>query len=155
MKNLAIALALLVGAFGSVARPQEKAEPLTVEQALNVATGLGQLTSIDGVDKEGKPTKTYYKFSPDLRLLIAVDIDIGRSVQTQFQNANNALVMQLSDGNPPVPPEKMSAYNVELVKMMAAPARATFHRIKAADLKLDENPIPASVLSLIIPILDR
>ena len=28
-------------------------------------------------------------------------------------------------------------------------------RIKAADLKLDENPIPAPVLSLIVPILDR
>lgn len=152
-----LVFALAVAAFG--ARAQETkpgyTNDLTVEQALNVAGGLAQLTSYDSTDKEGKPTKVFYKLSSDLRILIAVNIDVGRSVQTRFQTAQNDLVMQLSGGTGKVPDEKTGQFNVEIGKMMQAKALAGFYRIKAADLKLDENPIPGPVLSLIVPILDR
>ena len=39
--------------------------------------------------------------------------------------------------------------------MLAAPANVSLTRIKQADLKLDENPIPGSVLGLLLPIIDR
>lgn len=141
----------------STAAPSAAAasDGLTVEQALNVTAGLDQLGSYDGVDKDGKPTKTYYKFSGDLRILIAVNLDIGRAIQARFAAARNAVVMQISEGSGRVSDEKTPALNIEVAKLMAAPSLAGFHRIKAADLKLDENPIPAPVLSLIVPILDR
>lgn len=151
-----VVFALSVAAFGARAEdPKPAPAGLTVEQALNVAAGLAQLASYDTVDKDGKPSKVYYKFSADLRILIAVNIDVGRAIQTRFQNASNDLIMQLSDGSGTLPDEKKGAFNVEIAKLMQAQSRAGYTRIKLADLKLDENQVPAPVLSLIIPILDR
>lgn len=154
--------AALIAAFAACApaggyAADEKATPpgLTVEQALNVASGLAKLTSYDTVDKDGKPSKVYYKLSADLRILIAVNIDVGRAIQTRFQNASNDLIMQMSDGVGTLPDEKKGVFNVELAKLMQAQSRAGYTRFKMSDLKLDENQIPVDVLSLIIPILDR
>lgn len=155
----AIALFSLVAATVRDVRGAEmttaEKDNLTVEQALNVAAGLGQLVSYDTVDKEGKPAKGYYKFSADLRFIIAINIDLGTRVQTQFRNANNEIAMQLSGGIGAVPPEKKGAYDVEIAKLFAAPSRVGFVHIKLSDLKLEENPIPGPVLSLIVPIIDR
>lgn len=152
----AIVFALSVAAFGVASAEDPKPAPgLTVEQALNVAAGLGQLASYDTVDKDGKPSKVYYKFSADLRILIATNIDVGRAIQTRFQNATNDLIMQMSDGVGTLPDDKKGVFNVEVAKLMQAQSRAGFNRIKMSDLKLEDNQIPAPVLSLIIPILDR
>ena len=151
----AIIAVLCVTAFAQDAPKPGYAEDLTVAQALNVFSGLSQLTSYDSTDKDGKPVKVYYKFSPDLRILIAVNIDIGRAVQTRFQTAQNDLVMQISGGTGKVLEDNVGQFNVEVSKFMQAKALASFHRIKAADLKLDDNQIPGPVLSLIVPILDR
>lgn len=151
-KTVVLAVAMLLGQTQTKAAEQPE---FTVEQALNISGGLDQLGSYETVDKDGKPTKVYYKFSGDLRILIAVNIDIGRSVQSRYQTARNALIMQLSDGTGNVPIDKSAVLSAELYKLMNAPSRAGFERIKAADLKLDENAIPAPVLSLIVPIIDR
>lgn len=160
----AILFAVSAAAFGAQAQPSgsksgnngaaAKVE-LTVEQALNVSGGLDQLVSYDAVDKEGKPTKGFYKFSADLRIVIATNIDAGRTVQSRFQAARNAVIMTMSDGTGRVADEKTALLSIEVDRLMKAPSRAEFIRIKATDLKLEDNPIPAPVLSLIIPILDR
>ncbi len=151
-------IALLVAA--AFAQPVEKAADrptdLTVEQALNVSAGVDQLNSFETVDKDGKPARGYYKFSADLRLIIATNMDVGRTVQSRFSTARNAIVMQMSDGTGRVPEDKTPLLTVEVDKLMKAPARAGYVRIKLADLKLDENPtISGAVISLILPILDR
>lgn len=141
---------------------KEEEEPLTIAQALDVTAGLGQLSSYESVDKEGKPSKGYYKFSADLRILVALNIDLGRRLQTSFQNATNDLVMQMSAGAGKVPDDKVGLFNIELSKMMAQPSRVGFHRLKLEDLCLEAKPpkcevgnqVPGPTLSLIVPILD-
>ncbi len=152
-------LAILVNVTALSPQPIEKATDrptdLTVEQALNVAAGLEQLSGLDVVI-DGKPMgKAWYKFSGDVRILIAVNIEVGRAVQQRFSTARNAIIMQMSDGTGRVAEEKAPLMTVEVDKLMKAPARAGYSRMKMSDLRLDENPIPGPVLSLVLPILDR
>lgn len=151
LKKMMMAAVLAVVALAAPARAQE----LTVGQALDVTAGLNQLTAYESVDKDGKPFRANYKFSADVRFRIALNIDAGRRLQTQVQTAQNDLVMSMVDpATGKVPETKQNALNVEVSKLMTAPARSTLHRIKRSELNLDDNPIPAPVLSLIVPIVD-
>lgn len=160
MKKFAsFVVVVLFWCAGFAALPRIAALPedasLTVEQALNVSAGLQQLSAQDGIDKEGRPTKVYYRFSPDLRIVIALNIDLGRNLQSRIEVAKNEIIMQKSGGSGKLTEETSPSAMLEISKLYQAPSRVNFYRIKSADLKLDENPIPGPVLSLIVPILDR
>lgn len=129
--------------------------PLTMEQVLNITAGLRQLGRYETTDKDGKPAVGTYKFSGDLRILIAVNINVGGNVEQAYQLANNELVAQFSGGGGKVPDERAGEYAVEFGKLRTSPCRCSLARIKMNDLKLDDNPIPAPVLGLIIPIIER
>lgn len=159
-----LALVLLL-ASSSIAAAQTTAErdALTVEQALNVKFGLEQLAKYQTTDKDGKTVDNFYRFSGDTLIVFAINIDLGRRLETQVQNTRNTLIMGLAgDSSGKVPPEKEGDFNVEWRKIMDAPSRVGFEHVKRKDLCLEvtpackvENPIPAPVLSLIIPIVDR
>lgn len=144
------------GAQTPAAQSQADKDALTIEQALTVSAGLQQLSKYESVDKDGKPYSAYYDFSGDLRMVIALNIDLGRKLQSVHQAAQNDLVMQWVDPATGVVPEtKRNAFNVESAKLLNSPSRVGFYHIKFSDLKLDKNPIPAPTLSMIIPIVDR
>lgn len=128
---------------------------ITVEQATNIGAALRQLDKYERAGKDGKTETAWYTFSSDVRFVIAVDIDVAQRVTAQLQMANNKIVQQFAGGGSKVPDDKMGAYNVELRKVLDASCRCTFTRIKRGDLNLDKNPIPPSVLALLLPIVDQ
>lgn len=160
--QLSVFAALFLAApwLSPILRAQEAA--YSVEDALNVAAGLNQLSTYETLDKEGKAAKGYYDFPVDARILMALNIDMGRRVQTAFERAATDIKARLASGGASVPPEKMGELSQEIGKLAAAPSRVVFHRIKIRDLCMKvegecktANPIPAPVLSLILSIVDR
>lgn len=154
MKKLASLLlfaALLVPAH---AADQPK---LTVDQVASVTAGLSQLDTYDKTIKDGARetvVKQAYSFGGGLRWLIAGNLEKGRRVIKQYQEARAALVNSMAkDGK--IPDDKLQALNAEDRKMQEAVADVQFDRIRGDELKLNENPVPASVLSLILPIVDQ
>lgn len=161
--QLAIFAALFLAApwLSPVLRAQERT--YTVEEALNVGSGLGQLSSYDTTDKDGKPAKGYYDFPVDTRILMALNLEMARRVQTAFERAAMDVRMKFSGGAATVPPERMGEFTQEIAKLTSADSRHVFHRIKLRDLCMKAEtpdckapqPIPPSTLSLILPIIDR
>lgn len=157
------ALLLSCASIGAFATEQTTAakDGLSVGQVLNVLSGLNQLT-VSGTDATGRPQPAGYQLSGDVRIVVALNIDLGLRVQTQVQKATTALKYELSGGGPNVPPEKEGEMNKQIQAMLDAPSGVGFIHLKPADLCLDvsdrcktANAIPAGVLALLIPILDR
>ena len=155
MKTIFAVATIALAATSAVAQDVKTRDDLTVQQVMSIASGLRQLNKYDTVDKEGKATSAYYKFSSDLRYLIANDLDIATRVETIFQSANNSLVLSMSNGGSKVSDEKVGEYTVASQKLIEAPCRCSLYKIKLSDLKLDENPVTSGVLSLIFPIIEK
>jgi hypothetical protein len=153
MRKTLIVLAALLAC--GVARAANPDPGLTVEQALNISAALRALDTYEAKDKDGKSYAAPYTFSGVTRMAIAVDLEKTSAVLKTYQATLNEVIKTMSGGTGTVPGNKMADYNVEVLKMLAAPAGVSLTRIKQADLKLDENPIPGSVLGLLLPIIDR
>lgn len=160
---IAVAIVFVAAVCAIAAEPTTaEKDNLSVAQALNVSGGLSQLSSYETTDKEGKPSKAYFQFNADVTMLMAINIDLGRNLQTRFERAVQDLRMRLSGGSGTVPPEKMGEFNQEIAALADAPSRVGFLHIKLKDLCLKkdgdckvENAIPPNTLSLILPIVDR
>lgn len=148
-------LALLAVSATASAEPAASRDDLTIDQVRSVMTGLRNINRYETVDKDGKATIGYYKYAGDVRILIALDLDIANRIDAVFISENNALIARLSGGGVKVPDDRMGEYNATARKMLDAPCRCALYKIKMGDLKLDENAIPADALALLIPIIDR
>lgn len=149
---------LATEATAQVAAPPDPSPPggLTVEQTLTIVNGLSQLDGYDDVCTDGaiqKTCKRPYKFGGGVRWTIASDISVAKSVQTTWETVKNGLITQYSD-NGKVPDANLPKLNAELTSALSKPSNIVLARLKRDELKLDENPIPASILALIIPIVD-
>jgi hypothetical protein len=148
---------LMLSLFGLVGTAAAHAAELTNAEAQLVLAGLTQLDGYDRVITERgqeKSVRELYHFDAALRLAIATDIAKLRPALQMAQEVHNALVQQYGvDGK--VPADKVMAFNEEAKKLWGASSGVSLNHIKAGDLRLDSNPIPASVLSLLAPILDQ
>ena len=148
---------LLVGLLLCSAAYAQEPKYLSVEQAIRVTNGLGQLDGYDGTCKDGATEKTcrkLYNLGMGVRMTIAKNMDKGVAVGKIYNKARQDLIAQLSEGGTKVPDENMSKFLAEDAKAQEASSGVIMDRINKSDLKLDENPIPATVLYQIIPILN-
>jgi len=146
-------------AFLTLAAPASAADApsLTVEQVIQIGNGIAALDGYDKIVKDGASEKSVhvpYQFGGGLRLLLASDLDKARTVIKRYQDAVQALFSAMQkDGK--IPDASLAQYTAEQRKMLDQPADVQLARIKADELKLSENPIPSSVLSNLVPILDQ
>lgn len=164
MKMLKIALAtvlILAAVATSAARAADptpaKPKDLTVSEVLALSAALSQLDAYQTgkVDKDNRAIIAPYKFSGTTLMTIAIDIEGAAVVVRSYQKSVNALIGRLSNGGVKVPDDKVGEFNKETTKMMDAPSGVLLARIKESELDLANNPIPASVLSAMLPIIDR
>lgn len=151
---------LFIVGFVCVVSVSAKAEPLklTVEQALNISSALmaldGQERSIKENDKD-RVIKTPYQFSGSTRLIIARDMAVLNEVAKTYNDARIALVNQFAiDGKIEPNSDNEKKFTIEMKKIIATEQDINLTKIKAADLNLDSNQIPGTVLALLNPILD-
>lgn len=128
----------------------------SVEDAIKLLDGLVKLDGYDRPIKDGaneRSIRELYKFRGGLRLLIARNMVKLRAVSDVFQAARNGLVREFADNSGSVPMSNMGAFLNEENEILKAPQQIELAEIVVRELKLDVNPIPASVLALIDPLL--
>lgn len=148
-----LAAAALIFAAGTA-----HADPFTIEQCQLVNIGLQQLDGYDRVVKDGQNERVVrqtYNLGPGLRLSIARNMEKLRRVDASLRQARLGVLQQFSGGESKVPDGNLIAYQAEDRKLMDAPCGEDLIRIKLDELKLSENPVPASVLSVLLPIVDQ
>ncbi len=149
-------IATCLATFVSNVRAEEP-KFLSVDQIIRVTNGLSQLDKYDGICKDGAIEKTcprFYNFGMGVRLAIARNIDKGSQVGKIYTAQRQSLIARLSGGGTKVPDDKMGEFLAEDQKAMDAASGVVMEHIKRSDLKLDENPVPATILYMIIPIMD-
>jgi hypothetical protein len=128
-----------------------------VEQVISIFGGLSQLDSYEDICRDGaveKQCKRPYKFGGGMRMTLSLNRAEAQKVVTAYQQARNALVAQYSGGGANVPDDKRLAFQDDDRAMYERPADVTLSKFRRDDLKLEENPIPVSVLSLILPLIE-
>jgi hypothetical protein len=144
-------------AFAAMFSTASFAADLTVEQVVVVANGLAQLDGYEKVVKDGaqeKVVKVPYNFGGGLRWSIAGNLEKGRAVAKRYEDSRKAVFDQMAkDGK--IPAEKEQVFTDELRKILDKPADIQLDHFKRDELKTQENPIPGSVLSLLLPIVDQ
>lgn len=129
---------------------------LTLESALTIAAGLRGLDGYDRIAKDGEReriVREFYKLGGGLRLSIAKNLNKLDAVQGAYQKASADLMASMIDGKGEVPPARKAELAKEDRKMLEAEQDIDLVMIKEDELKLDQNPIPATMLSLIQPLL--
>lgn len=131
---------------------------ITVKTALEMLNAIGQLDSYqNGADKP-----TLYRYGGDTRLQIAITRRKLRQISEDFTDARNALLLEVSDGVgelPALPLEQGEerrkalrqhvSFNERERELLLAEVELDVKALSIEALKLEDNPIPATVLDLL------
>lgn len=165
-KSIFMAAALCLTAMAATPAAHAQQQPEQTKMTLAKANDvLNALLALDGYDKEikdgasSKSVHVFYDLSGNLRLLIAGDIDALKAPIAQFSKARQGLVDQAGGSGKTgddyakwmASPEGVKAAK-DVQALLDTEGNYTLGKIKDAELKLDVNPIPASVLSMLSPI---
>lgn len=168
-------------AKGAEQKPPLSRNPsLTVAEAIGVGAALRRLTyyTVLMKDKDGKEAPANlsygpdrpspYKFDGDVLFAISVNIQQADLAQRTLQESMTALIKQVYGASdkvpkPGEPDSKGSEFSEQAAKIMAAQSGVLMAWIKKSDLCLSAkppkceaaNPIPADVLSGMLPVIDR
>jgi hypothetical protein len=164
-----IIFAAAIATFPVVASAQDA--KLTVEQCINILSGLNALNCVGQELNDYaacKPDSKQYKLGA-ARVAIAVDVAALTPVGDGANKEQQAFISDL----PPLPaiePGKTSSARDDAVsvqnkalganwqKIISGPCPVTPGRIKFSDLNVgdgaDQNPIPPTVLSHLVPLID-
>ena len=127
---------------------------MTIGEASDIFEGLTALDGYKDVCKDGgneKECVKHYKFAPGALTSIALDLTALRPIKISFDQSRNALIAQYGGT---VADKDKAAWLVDEEKLRSAKApQIVFSPLSQKDLNLDSNPIPPSVLALILPAL--
>jgi hypothetical protein len=164
-RHVLVVAAVLVAA--SAAHTADAPKPITVAQALNLLVALrnldGHLVVAKQNGSEGTVMVPWEFGSGALRLAIAHDIDVLTPNEKIVTDTRKAIFKEVAKGASPGTNEfkpgtpEAEDFARQFQDAMTAPAvgASELTHIKAADLKLDKNEIPVTVLSALKPILDQ
>jgi 2',3'-cyclic-nucleotide 2'-phosphodiesterase (5'-nucleotidase family) len=141
--------------------PAVAADKISNRQAMEVLQGLRALDGHQVIAKSGGNetvvTQPWEFGSGVLRLKIANDIAILAAVERSVTDARNAAIREINGGaEVKAGTPEMDQLLKQLDQILDQPANGTqdLARIKDAELKLDKNEIPSTVLAAIAPIRD-
>jgi hypothetical protein len=161
-----LAIITLIALIGSLGSARAENVTLTTAQVIELAVGLNALDEkYDKVIKDGsteKVAKVGYQLSAVARLAVANDMVQVRNAQQAYQDAVQKIRAQyMTDGGLKASADgkslegpKIEEYTAQVRQMLDAKQELPLQKIKDADLRLDENPIPSSVLAALQPIRD-
>lgn len=166
MRLIATAVAHLaliaIALFGMVAmHGRARADDQPKLTILDCQTVLAGLSGLDGRQEVagGAAITVPYKFgSATLRLAIQQNIAALTAVQQAFTKSQQGLFREIAgDATTELKPNtpEFARYQRLVLEAQQGPCDVKLTRIKAADLKLDINEIPGSVLGALDKILDR
>lgn len=163
MRRLAFFAALLTFLSPSVSSAGPAA--ISVRDAIGLAAALrsldGHTVVVQEAGKDIAKTMSYEFGSGTLRLRIASDLRILAGVEKQLEDARRGVVREIlqSSGraliDPGTPAYEDFTKQMEAILEQPASGADGLARIKASELKLDKNEIPATTLAAMAPVLDQ
>lgn len=128
------------------------AEALGVLQALTAMESYEEPVEVteDGVTQT-KMVKRRYKYSGSTRMKVAKNIAALKAVGQAVYDARNDLIR--SFGGDTVPPERVSEFVLEEQKLLGVKHDVSMHKLTMDDLQLEENDLPATVLTNLLPLI--
>lgn len=170
MRFFAFAIAAIVAATPAAS---EEPQPLTIKQCMEALAGLNSLNFVGQTQasQAAPPDAKPYKFHGNVRVTIAMDIsalstvpDAAGRAQQQFKDSVTAPAGAQSGKM--VTPEQQKALadygkqiNDNWQSILDAPCNVKPGHLKATDVNAGDddgqNPIPPSVYSLLVPIIDQ
>lgn len=163
-----IALALLARHAMAEGPPVKKdATPvvavLTINDCLLILQALNELDAgYRYVVAAGKPTESVetlrFKFPPKVRDAISHDIFALGTIQMEGQSANRRAQLEvIGSGSDPIKPGSKQAiqFDQRMADYTARPCAVPLDHFRKADLDLDKNDVPGSVLARLRPITDE
>lgn len=151
MKKLAVSLLVLFVVTLS------SAATLTVREVLELRNGLTNLDGSTQVVAQGDaPAKVVvvpYTFTSDSRWKIFTALTSLKATAETFEAARTDLVKRLGLAPDEKDPAKLAPFEEALAKDLKRTVDIKLPTITKADLNLDKNQIPSSVLVLLAPML--
>lgn len=147
-----------------------KQEPIKPGEAgVTIADCLGILSGLNALDAggrrivaEGKPTESaetiHFKLPGKVRDAIGHNEFVLATVQQEAQAANRRVQLEIiAGGAESIKPgtKENLIFDQRMSEYMARPCAVQLDHIRDADLDLDHNDIPGSVLSLLTKIRDK
>jgi hypothetical protein len=126
---------------------------LSINAASAIAGGLRGLDGYQKLDATGKPITEFFKLDGDIRLNIAIGLNRIDAALGVFSKARQDMARSFAGDTGQIPPDKQAEFVAAEQQMLAAEQEIDIPAIPKAALKLDDNPIPGTTLSLIVPIL--
>lgn len=116
------------------------------------------LAALDGSERvvdqgPGNPSRIVrepYKFSGDVRARLAADLAVVVDAAKRAQEKRDALIKQISGGSDRIDPKnsaQMAEFTVSASTLLEAEVALDLSPIATADLNLEANAIPVSVLA--------
>lgn len=145
-----------------VIAPAHAGDKITNRQAIELLEGLSQLDGYPSIVKDQVVPKPYEFGNGTLRGIISRDIAILRPIAKMIDDVRNGVLRELLKDKPGITEVKRNTPEFfELLKqldpVLDAPASGTqdLEHFKIADLKLEKNEIPGTVLASIKVICDQ
>lgn len=142
----------------AAAPPAPSLTAMSVRTCLEVLAGLNSLNFVGQMSPQQvqQPSALPYHLGGSIRMTMAFDIAELSKIQTVAQKAQQDFDKELDEKDPAIRQKQLDA---NWQGIIAAPCNVTPGRIKESDLRLgdgpNENAIPPSVLSVLVPIIDR
>lgn len=130
---------------------------LTVQEAQKISLGLSGLDGYDRVARDGereRVVREFYKLGGGLRLLIGINQNKLDAVLSVYNKERSRIIVGLSGGGNELPKAKEGEFFERHNELLQAEQEIELKAININELRLDDNPIPASVLAMLMPILD-
>jgi hypothetical protein len=159
MKRFALLLVLLAAPAFAADEPKK----LTVGECVDIYIGLGNLDSYERVVKESgaeKVIRGQYRLG-DARMTVALNMGALKPVAEAANKTRQEILLEVGDGKAIAPDDQKAVAKATAMfeAALKEPCPVTPGRIKLSDLKIGDSPeqnqIPPSVLSAIMPIVDR
>lgn len=135
-------------------------DKLTIRECLGILTGLQLLDGRKVLVGAGKPTESVevipYKFAGKVRDAISHNIFVLNQVQLEGQAANRRIQAEIGKGKTIEPGSSAAAdFDGRMSDYLERPCRVELDHLRDADLNLDTNDIPGTVLAALWKIRDR
>lgn len=157
-----MAVAIFVRGAAAESKPLSVAQALSMLQAMRNLDGHIVIVKQNGVDTA--ITQPWSFGSGSLRVRIATSTAALAEVEKRLDETRRSIVRELLKTLPEVDGKKpteipagtpqWSELQRQFVEALEAPASVTLSRIKASELKLDQNEIPVTAIAALAPILD-
>jgi len=126
---------------------------LTAQQILRLIEALQHFDAMPPM-QDGKPARAPYKLAGTVRMAMARNVAKLGEVVSAYQNARNALVYDhaVAGGNA-VAPDKIADFERAHAELLSSVHEVDLIRLSEANLQLDVNEVPVSVLAALIPVM--